>query len=237
MKFLKSFNESQHNENIHNICNLYGIENYTINKDDSIDVDGNVHLRFKKDLTKLPLKFKNVSGKFYCNNIKLESLEGCPKYVYEDFYCFQNNLTSLEGGPESVNGSFVCFNNKLITLKGAPKSVGGAFSCQENQLASLEGAPEYVGGDFACSDNNIRSFDNIPKSIGGNIFITGNPIFQIWVLFQDFSKIELFNYYDIIRDDHIIILDRLECFLDETNHYLYNWNKKAIVEEAGYKFV
>jgi hypothetical protein len=53
-------------ELIEEICKEYGIENYTINSDWSIDVDGDVHLS-NRNLTKLPLNFRNVSGNFYCS--------------------------------------------------------------------------------------------------------------------------------------------------------------------------
>jgi len=58
---------------IHEICKKYGIKNYTINDDGSIDVDGNVNLSYRK-LTKLPLKFNNVSGNFLCYNNQLTTL-------------------------------------------------------------------------------------------------------------------------------------------------------------------
>ena len=232
MKHLKLF-ESFKEKDIHAICREYGIKNYTINEDGSIDVDGNAHLSFKKDLTKLPLKFRNVTGNFYCCDNELTSLEGCPESVGGGFYCHDNELTSLEGCPEKVGGNFACFDNKLITLKGSPKSVGGFFYCQDNQLPSLEGCPEYVGGDFACTDNNIRSFDHLPVIGGSKIFFVDNPINSIWILFKDYNKIELFNYYDIIRDDYVIIFDRLKCFLDEIDVYLYDNNIKSI-QNAGY---
>ena len=47
MILFENFNE------IHKICQKYGIENYTINPDGNIDVDGNVSLSNKK-LTELP---------------------------------------------------------------------------------------------------------------------------------------------------------------------------------------
>ena len=50
---------------IHEICEEYGIKNYTINSDGAIDVDGEVYLS-NMELTKLPIKFNNVSGDFYC---------------------------------------------------------------------------------------------------------------------------------------------------------------------------
>ena len=91
MKHLKRFDESI--ESIDSICRRYGIENYTINPDGSIDVDGNVDLSMKK-LTKLPLKFNKVSGFFNCSSSQLITLEGCPKEVGGSFYCEYNKLIS-----------------------------------------------------------------------------------------------------------------------------------------------
>ena len=57
---LKQLFESQFpasREEVEAICKKYKIENYTINDDLSIDVDGNVNLS-KKGLRKLPLKFR-----------------------------------------------------------------------------------------------------------------------------------------------------------------------------------
>ena len=58
MKYLK-FNESLDGslEDIDSICKEYGIENYTINNDSSIDVNGDVDLAYRR-LSKLPLKFR-----------------------------------------------------------------------------------------------------------------------------------------------------------------------------------
>ena len=77
---------------IHKICKEYGIKNYTINGDGSIDVNGHVNLTHK-GLTKLPLKFNHVSGNFYCGYNNLTSLEGSPKSVGGNFWCYNNNLT------------------------------------------------------------------------------------------------------------------------------------------------
>ena len=53
MKYLKLFESFN---DIDSICKRYGIENYTINEDGSIDVDGNVSLS-SQGLTELPLRF------------------------------------------------------------------------------------------------------------------------------------------------------------------------------------
>jgi len=96
-------------------CEKYGIKNYTINVDGSIDVDGNVHL-YQRGLTKLPLKFNNVSG---------------------NFYCYYNKLTTLEGGPQSVGGHFDCNRNKILTFEGAPNHVGSYFYCNDNPIENI----------------------------------------------------------------------------------------------------
>jgi hypothetical protein len=185
MKHLKLF-ESFREEDIHAICEKYGIDNYTINEDGSIDVNGPVDLGSRK-LNRLPLKFRKVT-------------------IYFD--CSYNQLTSLEGCPESVGGSFLCDVNRLKSLEGCPKSVGGSFLCEYNQLASLEGCPESVS-NFCCY---------------------GNPIYQIWSLFEDYDKIEFFNDCDPIRPPNIIILDRLNYFLEEIG-------KKTVTEVKGYKCI
>ena len=48
---------------IHDICNKYNIENYTINDDESIDVNDSVNLS-NYSLTELPLTFNVVTGDF-----------------------------------------------------------------------------------------------------------------------------------------------------------------------------
>ena len=133
MKYLRLFESF---EDIDKICKKFGIENYTINSDGSIDVDAPVDL-YELGLTKLPIKFNKVNG---------------------DFYCSYNKLTTLEGSPIEVNGYFGCHNNQLTTLKGSPKEVNGDFKCVENQLTSFEFAPKIIRGDFDCRYN--RHFEN-----------------------------------------------------------------------------
>ena len=89
------------------------IENYIINADLTIAVNGYVYLD-NNDLITFPkyIKFKTVKEYFSCDNNQLTSLEGCPSTVWGGFYCESNQLTSLEGCPSTVGGSFYCGNNK-----------------------------------------------------------------------------------------------------------------------------
>ena len=124
-------------QKIHNICKKYNINNYTINPDGSIDVEGDVNLH-NMGLTKLPLKFGKVSGTFYCYSNQLTSLEGCPNDLGGSFECSYNQLTSLEGLSKIIEGSPFCTNNKLTNLKGI-ETVDRFIFCDGNPLESLEG--------------------------------------------------------------------------------------------------
>ena len=74
MKHLKKFNDWK----IKYLCKKYGIKNYIINPDGSIDVDGDVYLNNER-LVRLPLTFNIVSGSFYCYNNELTTLKGSPR--------------------------------------------------------------------------------------------------------------------------------------------------------------
>ena len=195
-----------HSKLYHKII-FHGISNnYTINPDGSIDVDGefdnnvsfdpsrssSTKLRYKPSkknkLTELPIKFNKVGGNFYCNNNELTTLEGAPKEVGGDFKCNENKLTSLEGGPVSVGGDFICRNNQLTSLQGAPKKVGGDFYCSRNELTSLVGCPEIIHGDFYCRENQITDFKGVPEFFEGLFYCEENPIEEIYRLFIQEDK-------------------------------------------------
>ncbi len=86
----------------------------------SISVDGSVDLSYK-NLKSIPIKFKEVSGNFYCSNNQLTSLKGCPETVGGHFNCHYNQLTSLEYCPETVGGHFSCYDNQLTNFDGLPE--------------------------------------------------------------------------------------------------------------------
>lgn len=210
------------------------IENWSLNEFGSLDVKGSViFFNLKTKFDKIPLKFREVEGKFDFSRNRLTSLEGAPQSVGGKFDCSSNSLISLEGGPKKVGDKFDCSFNSLTDLRGGPKSVGGNYRCSRNKINSLEGAPEsvvnfccayneltsleglpkYIGGNLSCEGNNIRDFEGI-GIIMGNLDCHDNPINEIWKLFRDTSKIELLNSYDAIRGDSVI-LERLNEFLEE----------------------
>ena len=194
MKSYKQFIKESKTD-IHSICSEYGINDYTINPDGSIDVDGSVILSyvFERGETKIPLKFAKVIG---------------------DFECDRNQLTTLKGSPKSVGGNFECSGNKLTSLEYCPESVGGNFDCHSNQLTSLEGLPE-IGGHINCRRNQITDFRGVSEFFEGLFYCEGNPIEEIYKLFlqkeyfKDSKCIKWINEFDVIQGNKVI-MDRLE---------------------------
>lgn len=220
MIYLKRFNESIHigMYKMQQLCKKYDITNYIINDDNSVDVHGSLNFTkslFRNKKTYVPIKLGRLSGSFHCNYNKLISLDNCPTSVEDDYSIAHNNLKSLKGCPPSCY-SFYCNDNELESLEYCPNVVDD-FICSRNKLTSLEYAPESIGGTFDCSSNNIKSFEFAPKYCE-KFICTGCPINIIWLMFMDYSKIELFNDYDIIRGDDIII-NRLNDFFKDIGEF------------------
>ena len=91
------------------------IHNYCINRENTIDVNGNVRIEYK-GLKEIPVQFGSINGNFWCHNNLLTSLKGCPRYVRDIFHCGSNQLTSLEYCPKVIEGNFECSFNHLNTL-------------------------------------------------------------------------------------------------------------------------
>jgi len=210
IKNWKLFRESI---DIQDLCKEYNINNYTINSDGSIDVDGDVDLSSKK-LDKIPLRFRDVSG---------------------DFWCYDNKkLKDLSGAPSSVGGDFWCYDNKLTDLRGAPSSVGGDFWCHRNNLTHLVGAPSSVGGDFWCHRNKIWAFYGLSENFSTSSFeCEKNPIYTIWNLFKSSEDIEFLNDCDALREPenpHSLPI----CYLERLNFFLETIGKPTVEKVDGY---
>jgi len=98
-----------------------GVENYTINNDLTVDVNGDVKL-YDKNLVEIPIQFGVVTGYFGIGgNINLKSLVGSPSKC-KRFYCHEcTSLKSLEFAPEKCE-NFSCFGCKsLNVLVGSPE--------------------------------------------------------------------------------------------------------------------
>jgi hypothetical protein len=207
-------------EEVIEVCNRYRINNYTINDDLSIDVEGHVNLAYK-NLEYLPLRFNYVSGDFSCYDNKLKTLEGCPQTVSGSFDCNRNKLKTLEGCPQTVSGSFDCYRNKLITLEGSPSVVNGNLICYVNELETLEGSPKTINGNFLCFVNKLKDLEYFPE-VSDYINIRDNPVNLLVYTFieneeTDSFMIEDFIDYEIVRNGNTVMLDRLQTFIRDND--------------------
>ncbi len=174
-KYNQFIRESNSSIDIEDTCKFYGIKNYKINSDGSVDVYQDVDL-VTYQITEFKIKFGIVEGNFNCTLNKLTSLEGAPSEVTGYFYCGGNDFTSLEGCPSKVGGNFACNSSHLTSLEWCPSEVGGGFDCSNNELTSLEGCPSEVGGGFDCDDNKLTSLKGGPSMVGGGFDCADNEL-------------------------------------------------------------
>ena len=98
-------------QDIHKICDNLKIDNYTINPDGSIDVDGDVVMLI---FNELPIKFNKVSGNFYCSYNNLSTLKNFPNEVGGETFLYGNPLKSLDGYNGGYDKLFCDNKEKLI---------------------------------------------------------------------------------------------------------------------------
>jgi hypothetical protein len=142
------------------------VDNYTINQDLTIDVNGSVNLE-RKSLESFPYAFGVIEGDFNCSYNELKSLKNSPQIIKGEFNCQSNRLQSLIGGPVSAKDYFCSYNN-LTNLEGITSIVNGNVGCAHNRLKSLEGLKK-VGKDLYCENNSFDLAALYPVNILGTI--------------------------------------------------------------------
>lgn len=194
------------------LCRKYGIENYTINKDNSINVQGDLYLRgysFKK----LPIKFNSISGNFDCSNNQLTSFENFPKEVGRSLYVNNNKIESLTGLPMvSIfrRGIIDISHNNIKSFEGIT-SICGSIHIEHNPISKI--------WSYILSGRRDK---NKPRS-----FIPDQELNEL---------IELINEYDFIRGDEII-LDRFNEFLSDVCRKGHKLHKHQFRIFKKYKIV
>jgi hypothetical protein len=214
---IKKFEQYNNEKIIHDLCREYVIENYTINEDGSIDVDGSVLISNNPHLKELPLRFNKVSGFFNCSRNSLTTLDGCPKEVGGYFSCGENQLTSLIGCPEVVGYGFDCWQNEIENLEGLSSRINGNLVCTNNRITSLKGGPMIIDGSFHLDRNPISIVD-ASIEVKSTIYIEKTNIdMEILTLFNEEKQL-VFEHgieYNIYNKDGSINKYRLDRLLKD----------------------
>lgn len=201
MKYIKSFKESSSfsESEIDRVCKEFHIENYQINPDGTVDVEGSVYFE-GLETEELPIKFGKVTGDFtiieasdlttlegcpyevggrfeieWCHEIT--SLEHAPRIVGGDYYASDSPITSLEGVPEVIRGNFDCSETAITSLEGGPRIVSEGYYANHTQISNLEGGPEEVD-QLAVEGTNLTSLEGLPEKIRRIIITTTDH--KIW---------------------------------------------------------
>jgi hypothetical protein len=91
----------------------YDVEDYVINDDLTIDVNGDAVFANDFNLDHFPdfIRFNEVSGSFHIDGTGLLLLRGCPVTVGNDFSCVRSKVSSLMFAPKHVGGNFSWYEN------------------------------------------------------------------------------------------------------------------------------
>lgn len=153
------------------------INNYQINEDFSVDVGGDVDIRYKS-LLSLPVQFGCVSGTFDCSYNELKYLDGSPKRVGGNFFCNSNKIVCLHCMPLFVGVSVNSSSNLLTSLDSNISEVKGEtyHICSCGKLIYISKNFLNVGyreicDSFYCHGNELLGVDNGIDSLGGYIYI------------------------------------------------------------------
>jgi hypothetical protein len=130
-------------EKIEDWLKNYGIRNYSINDDLTVDVIGYINLT-NNDLLEIPVQFGIVKGDFFCGQNKLTSLKGTPYHVTGTFDCSENNLANLDDSPKIIGYDLNCSKNPLISLGNFDTQLKRNFIHNSKTHKILELAQHYV---------------------------------------------------------------------------------------------
>ena len=144
----------------------------------------------------------NIKGDFWCEEQGLEDFLGIRfGKVSGRFWCHNNQLRTLDGAPREVGRNFRCHGNQLRTLEGSPRKVGGFFYCYGNPFISLEGAPEVIKDNFLFKNTvfryNLQSFLNKIDHIKPDVIslLLTHHFFTPGVIKEQITKNRDFPYY------------------------------------------
>lgn len=176
----------------------YQVENWTINKDLSVDVKGNVYLdHCFRPQTKNEWLEQIEGYEEHTDPEGYEELTLCDDGTYErrgSYYQFEEKQFEPYTLPvqfHKVSGDFGISQNRLATLKGCPKEIGGDFDCEHSGITSLEGAPSNVGGIFNCAENAIETVGQIDTVVGDSFVGMYGIIEFKGVMPNDFNRINV----------------------------------------------
>ena len=133
-----------------------------------------------------------------------------------DKYNIQNWELNSKTGRVDVRGNVDLSGKNLKELPLKFGRVGAYFNCSNNKLTSLEGGPNSVGGDFYCRNNQIRDFKVPEYSLNEDreFDCQGNPIHEIYKLFNTPKCVDLLNEYEVIGDGVISRVRLEEVFVE-----------------------
>jgi hypothetical protein len=179
------------------ICSINRIDNYTINKDGSINVYEDVYLNHNVFNGVIPIKFNEVHGTFRCCNRDLITLMRSPKMIKGNLVCSGNNIKDLKYLSKDIGGYIDLYNNDIRDIYDLTIS-------NNNKVSLLYNPVHILVSRFINRDDNVNwiLFFNDCDIIRDDIIIWDRLVFFYDYLNLEINKTwerEIEKYYKIIK--------------------------------------
>lgn len=180
-----------------------GIKNYTVKKDMTVDVYGDVDIS-RMELEYIPVQFGVISGTFDCSNNKIKNLSGAPNTVGKSFFCSHNEIISLSLGPKLVGVAYDCGCNNLLNLVGLPQKLE-ALSVRDNPLKTFEGIEIEIKMHLCITDILLKEMDFIPVDCKRIILDIGFENSENGIIDFDYIKKRFIERDKIKKEQQLLV--------------------------------
>lgn len=144
-------------------------------------IEGDVEIKHNYDGTKLPLKFKSVTGYYTISDVPIDTLEGSPETALKvDVSGLK--IKSLHGVPQTKLGLFAS-NLNIQNLEGIKDERLKNLMLDGTHLASLKGAPKHITSKMRINASKLKSLEHLPEEIGELIIVDMPKPFPILRIF------------------------------------------------------
>ena len=180
-----------------------------INEDLTVEVHGGgvaLNDAARRRLTRLPVRFRYVSGDFLAGFSNLNTLDGFPSTVGQHCSITDSEVASLEHAPTKV-GSFDASHTKITSLTGGPKYVEkvdeqkASYDVSYTPITTLHDIPKVIPGKLnlmGCS--GLTSLRGLPLKIGTLVFDWNQDLKLLGIFLSHIDKIEVRSARKQIQD-------------------------------------
>jgi len=202
----------------------FNITSYSINSDNSIDITQDVNME-GCELSEIPFKIRELSGKINLSNNNLISLKNAPKSCLEMNISY-NPISFIDKENMEISTLFTANETKLVNLENLPKCERiYIMNCQIVDTSFLNKMKDFTFSYIQLNKNQIKHFLH-PELISSKVLsLSFNPI----------ESFDVSNQCGLIRmEENKLSYERLK-YLVSQKFKIESWDNMLAEKEEDYK--